>query len=115
MKRAHHELTVKRTRTLFRLLNWAEALERLIPFETDPMSELLRRAHHYKQRAKECEQLAEWSASAKVMQQCLTAARRYLSLAKAEERVARGLAELDDTSRQPRVTPVYSSPLRPLA
>jgi hypothetical protein len=66
------------------------------------MSELLRKAYHYRQRAKECEQLAEWSASAKVMQQCLTAARRYLSFAEAEERVARGLAELDDTSRAPR-------------
>jgi hypothetical protein len=79
------------------------------------MSELLRRAYHYRERAKECEQLAEWSASANVMQQCLTAARRYLSLAEAEERMARGLAELDNTSRGPRVTPVNSSVSQPLA
>ena len=79
------------------------------------MSELLRRAYHYRQRAKECEQLAEWTASAKVMRECLKAAKYYLSLAKAEERAARGLAVLDDKSGllEPGVTPVNSSPLRP--
>ena len=81
------------------------------------MSELLRRAYHYRQRAKECEQLAEWSASAKVMRECLKAARRYLSLAEAEERAARGLAELADTTRllDPGVTPVNSNPPQPPA
>ena len=51
------------------------------------------------------------------MRECLKAARRYLSLAEAEERAARGLAELTDTTRllDPGVTPVNSNPPRPRA
>jgi hypothetical protein len=61
------------------------------------MSEPLKRARYYRQRAAECEMLATWSAWAEVREHCRTAARRYLFLAEEEESLARGLADLNDT------------------
>ena len=62
------------------------------------MSELMKRARHYRQRAAECEKLAEWSAWAEVREHCRATARRYLFLAEEEESLARGLADLNDRS-----------------
>ena len=62
------------------------------------MSEPMRRARHYRQRAAECEKLAEWSAWAEVREHCRATARRYLFLAEEEESLARGLADLNDRS-----------------
>ena len=62
------------------------------------MSEPMKRARHYRQRAAEREKLAEWSALAEVREHCRTTARRYLVLAEEEESLARGLADLNDRS-----------------
>ena len=62
------------------------------------MSEPMKRARHYRQRAAECEKLAEWSAWAEVREHCRGTARRYLFLAEEEESLARGLADLNDRS-----------------
>jgi hypothetical protein len=62
------------------------------------MSEPMKRARRYRQRAAECEKLAEWSAWAEVREHCRGTARRYLLLAEEEESLARGLADLNDRS-----------------
>jgi hypothetical protein len=62
------------------------------------MSEPMKRARHYRQRAAEREKLAEWSAWAEVREHCRGTARRYLFLAEEEESLARGLADLNDRS-----------------
>ena len=62
------------------------------------MSEPLKRARYYGQRAAECEMLATWSAWAEVREHCRGTARRYLLLAEEEESLARGLADLNDRS-----------------